>query len=55
MAVSSLRYESSARHIEETKGGVFIYDGTADRYNEWTFRTQASEQPDQFGHFVGPR
>ena len=39
MAVASLRYESSSRTVEETKGGIFVYDGTPGRYSEWVFRT----------------
>ena len=38
MALSSLRYDANS-HIQETKGGVFVYDGTASRFHEWEFRT----------------
>ena len=37
MAVASLRFDHSI-NVEETRGGVFIYDGTPSRLNEWIFR-----------------
>ena len=37
MAVASLRYDPHSS-VEETKGGVFIYDGTPSRLSEWIFR-----------------
>ena len=39
MAVASLRYDA-ASGVEETKGGIFVYDGTASRFHEWEFRTR---------------
>ena len=39
MVVASLRYEPLSRAVEETKGGVFVYDGSPERYHEWVFRT----------------
>ena len=48
MAVASLRYDAN-KDVEETKGSVFIYDGTASRFHEWEFRTSmrwASTQMD---------
>ena len=38
MAVASLRYDPASQ-VEETKGGVFVYDGTASRFHEWSFRS----------------
>ena len=38
MAVAALRYDASSS-VEETKGGIFIYDGTAARFHEWEFRS----------------
>ena len=49
MALSSLRYDASSS-VEETKGGIFVYDGTASRFHEWEFRTtlriQSSKEED---------
>ena len=40
MAVTALCYD--AHHpVDETKSGIFIYDGTASRFHEWEFRTKA--------------
>ena len=39
MALASLRYDSNSS-VEETNSGVFVYDGNAARFHEWTFRTQ---------------
>ena len=33
-----MRYDYTGT-IEETKGGVFIYDGTPSMFHEWEFRT----------------
>ena len=38
MAINSLRYDANSS-IQETKSGVFVYDGTASRFHEWEFRT----------------
>ena len=49
MAIASLRYDANS-HIQETKGGVFVYDGCPSRYHEWAFRTsmrfRASKEED---------
>ena len=37
MALHSLKYDSHYA-VDETKAGVFIYDGTASRFHEWEFR-----------------
>ena len=39
MALASLSYDASSS-VEETKGGIFVYDGTASRFHEWEFRTR---------------
>ena len=39
MAVASLRFDAH-RDVEETKGGVFIFDGAPSRFHEWEFRTR---------------
>ena len=38
MAIASLRFDANSS-IQETKGGVFVYDGCPSRYHEWAFRT----------------
>ena len=38
MAVASLKYDP-ATQVEETRGGVFVFDGTASRFHEWSFRS----------------
>ena len=38
MAIASLRYDASSG-VQETKGGVFVYDGDAARFHECEFRT----------------
>jgi hypothetical protein len=38
MAIASLRFDANSA-IQETKGGVFVYDGNASRFHEWEFRT----------------
>ena len=38
MAVASLKYDANSG-VDETKSGVFVYDGSAGRYHEWEFRT----------------
>ena len=38
MAIASLRYDASAE-VNESRSGVFIYDGSAAKYHEWSFRT----------------
>ena len=49
MALLSLRYDASSS-VAETKGGIFVYDGTASRFHEWEFRTtlriQSSKEED---------
>ena len=37
MAVTSLRYDPGAT-IEENRSGNYIYDGSASRFHEWSFR-----------------
>ena len=37
MAVTSLRYDPG-NTIEESKSGNYIYDGSASRFHEWSFR-----------------
>ena len=39
MALSNLKYESGGA-VQETRGGAFIYDGAANRFHEWEFRTR---------------
>ena len=38
MAIASLRYDANSS-IQETKSGVFVYDGSAASFHEWEFRT----------------
>ena len=38
MTLSSLKYEQE-KYIDETRQGIFIYDGDASRFHEWEFRT----------------
>ena len=38
MAVASLRYDAM-KEVEESKTGLFIFDGSSSRYHEWEFRT----------------
>ena len=38
MAIASLRYDTAAE-VNESRNGVFIYDGGAAKYHEWSFRT----------------
>ena len=38
MALASLRYDANSS-VQETKSGVFVYDGNAARFHEWEFRT----------------
>ena len=38
MALASLRWDQN-RDVEETKGGMFIYNGRTDKFHEWEFRT----------------
>ena len=38
MAFLSLRFDARA-DVDETRQGMFIYDGSASRYHEWEFRT----------------
>ena len=51
MALNSLRYDSIS-NVVETKGGMFIYDGNANRFHEWEFivniRWKATE-PKEYG------
>ena len=50
MAVASLKYDYSG-DVLETKGGMYIYDGTPGRFYEWQFRTrirwEATEHEDK--------
>lgn len=39
MALASLRWDQN-RDVDETKAGVFIYNGTPDKFHEWEFRTE---------------
>ena len=39
MALASLRWDSS-KDVEETKGGMYIYDGSTHNFHEWEFRTE---------------
>ena len=39
MAVASLRYDAM-QNVEESKTGLFIFDGTPSRYHEWEFRSK---------------
>ena len=39
MALASLRWDSS-KEVEETKGGMYIYDGSTHNFHEWEFRTE---------------
>ena len=43
MALSSLSWDSS-KEVEETKGGVYIYDGSTHNFHEWEFRTEVRWQ-----------
>ena len=48
MALSALKYEG-ANPFDETRGGVYIFDGTPSKFFEWEFRTQirsAGAKPD---------
>ena len=38
MALASLRYDANSS-VQETKSGVFVYDGNAARFHEWEFKT----------------
>ena len=38
MAIASLKYDMAAE-VNESRSGVFIYDGGAAKYHEWSFRT----------------
>ena len=38
MAIASLRYDANSS-VQETKSGVFVYDGNAAMFHEWEFRT----------------
>ena len=38
MAIASLRYNQD-NEVDETRQGIFIYDGDATRFHEWEFRT----------------
>ena len=38
MALASLKYNDQ-KEVEETRSGIFIYDGDATRFHEWEFRT----------------
>ena len=39
MALASLRWDSR-KDVEETKGGMYIYDGSTHNFHEWEFRTE---------------
>ena len=43
MALASLSWDSS-KEVEETKGGVYIYDGSTHNFHEWEFRTEVRWQ-----------
>ena len=38
MTLSSLKYDEK-KLVDETRQGMFIYDGNASRFHEWEFRT----------------
>ena len=40
MAVNSLRYTATHEILEESRSGIAIYDGSADRFFEWSFQAQ---------------
>ena len=48
MAIASIRYDVSAE-VNESRSGVLIYDGSAAKYHEWSFRTsmRMSSQKDE--------
>ena len=39
MAVASLRYDATS-NVDETRQGIFVYNGAATRFHEWEFRTR---------------
>ena len=41
MALRSLRYDPKGQSHDETKAGIFIYDGSPEKFHKWEFRAES--------------